>query len=119
MPKPPLSRREFARGAACLAASATLLPALAQAQTAPAPTPATTSSPPAAQPALSAAGRAEVEAKFQSILTKYGARLSAAERADIRRLLTEAQGPIEVFRAFPLENANEPAHVFQAAPRLA
>ena len=55
---------------------------------------------------------------MQSILTKYGARLSAAERADIRRLLTEGQGPIEAFRAFPLENANEPAHIFQAATRL-
>src|SRR5690242_3947391 len=105
MPKPPLSRREFARGAACLAASATLLPALTQAQTPPAPTPtptpptpsAPTSAPtsPTGAPALSAAGRAEVEAKMQSILTKYGARLSAAERADIRRLLTEGQGAIE------------------------
>ncbi|HJZ88966.1 MAG TPA: hypothetical protein VKN99_27535 [Polyangia bacterium] len=109
-----LSRREFARTASYLAASAALLPAAAslqprsaRAQQPPSPTPAV--------PKLSAAGQAEVEAKLAAIIRKYGDRLSAADKTELRRLLSQTQEGLTKLRAFPLDNPDEPATVFLAA----
>ena len=68
---------------------------------------------PAQQPAnsskLSPEGQAEVDSRIQSIFAQYGSRLSEAQKADIRRLATEAQPSLERLRAFATENGDGPA----------
>jgi hypothetical protein len=105
-----ISRRDFARRAA-LAATAACLPAELLAAHLP-------SIPPQQQPEekLSPDSQAEVEAKIQALLRKYGDRLSEAQKADVRRLLTEGQKPLEQMRKFPLENANQPGNVLKLYP---
>ena len=62
----------------------------------------------AAAQALSPAG----EAQLQAILAKYGKRLSDEQKADVRRLVGQAQKAGEALRAFPLDNSDEPATIF-------
>ena len=104
-----ISRRDFARRAA-LAATAACLPAELLAAHLP--------SIPPQQPEekLSPESQAEVDAKIQALLRKYGDRLSEAQKADVRRLLTEGQKPLEQMRKFPLENANQPGNVLKLYP---
>jgi hypothetical protein len=100
-----ISRREFARRAA-LSVAATLTPTkLLGTESALAPMPAQLS---ANAPKLSPEGQAEVDSRVQSIFALYGSRLSDAQKADIRRLATEAQPPLERLRAFPTENGDGP-----------
>jgi hypothetical protein len=105
-----ISRREFARRAAWAAAGVAVIPdhllpaseALAMQQP--------------VEPKLSPEGRAEVEAKVQAIFRKYGQRLSEEQKADLQRLVTEGQKSLESLRAFPLDNADQPATVFEIYP---
>ena len=98
-----LSRRSFAKGA-LLATAAAAVPIEAIAKSKP-----------------EAAGQANqqqpvppvVEAQMAALLSKYGNRLSEEQKADCKRLLTQAQKGSEAMRAFPLENANEPATIFR------
>jgi hypothetical protein len=109
-----VSRRTFARDALVAATAAAVLPSVL-AQTPPAP-PKTTPvepKPPATAPALSAASQAEVDARVNWILTKYGTRLDDGQRADIRRLLQGAQQGVDAMRAYPLDNGAEPAPRFR------
>jgi len=116
---PSFSRRRFALGAAAATAGALIAPgdiALAQA------TQPDTKSPAgsldlAAQAALaklSPAAQAEVEMKVASVMRKYGDRLSAEQRADVRKALAEAQDGLEKMRAFALDNGDQPATIFHA-----
>jgi hypothetical protein len=101
-----ISRREFARRAAFVSAAATLTPSnLLSAESVAAPLPAQQ---PAHAPKLSPEGQVEVEARIQSILAQYGTRLSEAQKSDIRRLVTEAQPPLDRLRAFTMENGDGP-----------
>ena len=101
-----ISRREFARRAAFVSAAATLTPSnLLTAESAALPIPAQL--PPNA-PKLPPESQAEVDARIQSIFAQYGSRLSDTQKADIRRLATEAQPPLERLRAFPTENGDGP-----------
>jgi hypothetical protein len=111
-----LSRREFARNAA-FAAVAAGIPAQIAAQqekppTAPAPPRPAAPSPAQGEPKLSAAARAEAEAKIQNIFRKYGDRLNEEQKADVRKSMLSTQEGLEKLRAFPLENWDEPATVF-------
>src|SRR5579863_6405330 len=103
-----ISRREFALQAALGTATAACLPGdllLARPLI---------SQPESAQEIkLSPASQAEVDAKIQAILRKYGDRLSEAQKADIHRLVTESQAPLEKMRAFPLDNDDHSGNVFQ------
>jgi hypothetical protein len=101
-----ISRREFARRAAFVSAAASLSPSnLVSSES-------IAASPPAQQPAnapkLSPEGHAEVESRIQSILAQFGSRLSDAQKADIRRLATEAQPPLDRLRAFATDNGDGP-----------
>jgi regulator of protease activity HflC (stomatin/prohibitin superfamily) len=101
-----LSRREFARGVA-LAAATVGVPLTARGEIdSPSSTPTQEASAQASQ--LSAAGEAQV----QTILAKYGKRLSEEQKADIRRLVAQAQKTSEALRSFPLDNSDEPAMIF-------
>jgi hypothetical protein len=101
-----ISRREFARRAAFVSAAASLAPSnLLGAEPLATPPPAQQ---PANAPKLSPEGQAEVETRIQSIFALYGSRLSDAQKADIRRLATEAQPPLDHLRAFAIENGDGP-----------
>lgn len=103
---PKVSRRDFARGAV-LAAATAALPIRASAHTEiSAPLSAQAASAQAAQ--LSAVG----EAQLQTILARYGKRLSDEQKADVRRLVAQAQKGSATLRSFPLENSDEPAMIF-------
>jgi len=93
-----------------VAAGAALLPARARGDEKP-------KSPPSAPPRpakLPAASQAEAEARVQTIVARYGTRLSPAERADLLRLSQDAQVQLDKLRAYPLDDGDEPAHVFRA-----
>ena len=108
-----LSRREFARRAAWVATTAAVAPAaLLSQESAPKPAPAA-SAPPQASPPLSPELQAEGELKYQWIIQNYGSRLSDAEKKDVHRLVMEGQKPLAAFRAFPLDNADQPATVLK------
>jgi hypothetical protein len=108
-----LSRREFARRAALAAATAAVMPgALVSQETTPQPASAPTTSPQTATQ-LSPALQAEGELKYQWIIQNYGSRLSEAEKQDVHRLVMEGQKPLAAFRAFPLENSDQPATVLK------
>ncbi len=112
-----ISRRDFARRAALAAATAAVLPGdfLTRAEA--------TAAPQAAQQPeeakLSPESRAEVEAKIQEIFRKYGSRIPEDQKADVRRLVREGQKSLESLRAFPLDNADQPATVFELYPEAA
>lgn len=108
-----LSRREFARCAALAAATAAVAPGvLVSQETAPQPASAPTTSLQTATQ-LSPALQAEGELKYQWIIQNYGNRLSEAEKQDVHRLVMEGQKPLAAFRAFPLENSDQPATVLK------
>jgi hypothetical protein len=56
---------------------------------------------------------AEVEAQFQAILARHGARLSASQKVEVRKALVELGKAVEALRAFPLTDADEPALPFR------
>jgi hypothetical protein len=113
-----ISRRDFARSAALAAASAACLPGEMLARPLTAVTAAATSSesPSQQQTKLSPESQAEVEEKIQAILRTRGERLSDAQKAEIRRLVTEGQAPLEKMREFPLDNGDQPGNVLQLYP---
>jgi hypothetical protein len=101
-----ISRREFARRAAFVSAAASLAPAnLLPTDSIAAPL---TAQQPASTPKLSPESQTEVESRIHSILAQYGSRLTDAQKADIRRLATEAQPPLERLRAFATDNGDGP-----------
>ena len=83
----------------------------ALAETATKPTPSPDKPPQTTE--LSAELQAEGELKYRWIIQKYGSRLTDAEKQDIHRLVMEAQKPLATFRAFPLDNADQPATVLK------
>ncbi len=101
-----ISRREFARRAAFVSAAASIVPSdLLRSESVAPPQPAQQS---ANAPKLSPQSQAEVESRIQAIFAQYGDRLSDSQKADIRRLATEAQPPLERLRAFSTENGDGP-----------
>jgi len=109
-----ISRRDFARSATVAAATIVAAPGSvlgAAVSTATATASAAIQQPAGETPKLSAQALAEVESKVAEIMRRYGDRLDDAQKADIRRLVREAQPMLEALRAFPLENSDEPATV--------
>lgn len=53
------------------------------------------------------------EAQAAAILARYGARLSEAERADLRKAVSQLEKASQALRDFPLENSDEPASIFR------
>jgi hypothetical protein len=105
-----ISRREFARrvagvaaamgpvglaGASALtAATAAAVPELEQAAQGP------------VLPKLTAEGQAEATVRVQAILSQYGSRFSEAQKADLQRLSVLAQPQLERVRAYAVENGD-------------
>lgn len=102
-----ISRREFARRAAMVSAAASLSPASLLSTEVPAFAPQTRQPP--SSPDLSPESQAEAESRLQAILTQYGSRFSEAQKADLRRLCSEAQPTLDRLRAYSTENGDGPA----------
>jgi len=101
-----ISRREFARRAALVSAAASLSPSdLLRSESLAAPR---RTQQAANAPKLSPQGQAEVESRIQAIFAQYGNRLTDSQKADIRRLATEAQPPLDRLRAFATDNGDGP-----------
>lgn len=115
-----ISRRSFARDAVMIATAAAVAPSmLAQTQPAASKTTAAAPKPPANPAPLSAANQAEVDARVQWIVTKYGAHLNAEQRADVRRLVVSGQGGVDAMRKYDLDNGSGPAEPFRIYRRTA
>jgi hypothetical protein len=106
-PSKAMTRREFARGVALASAVATLSPG--RALEAGSSLPALPPQQPANLPKLSAESQAEVDARVQTIFSRYGSRFSEDQKSDIRRLCGEAQPPLDRLRAYAVENGDSPA----------
>jgi hypothetical protein len=111
-----MSRREFARRAAIASAVASLAPVQAVDAGLAAPAEhagfsarAEQGQQPPNMPKLSPESQAEVEARFQTILGRYGSRFSEEQKADIKRLCTMAQPPLDRLRAYAVGNSDGPA----------
>ncbi len=108
-----LSRREFARRAAFAASIAVVAPgALLSQESAPKPA-APPDKPPQPATELSSELQAEGELKYQWVVQTYGSHLTDAQKKDVHRLIMEGQKPLSAFRAFPLDNADQPATVLK------
>ncbi len=101
-----ISRRQFARRAALLSATASIAPAASVLANA-LPTPALQA--PDAHPHLSAESQTEAEARYQQILTQYGSRFSADDKATIQQTNLTMQTSLDKIRAYPLDNGDNPA----------
>ena len=102
-----LNRRELARRLASGIVLAATTMATATAEAAP-------PAPPVQQtPAEPAALPAEVEARWQAIEARYGARLDEAQKKLVRELLLQQHRALTELRSFPLDNADEPALPFR------
>ena len=123
-PEGGLSRREFARGATVAAAAIAAIPGGVLGAAA-LPTldrtaiPALPQDPAGEKPELSAEALAEADGKVVEILRRYGDRLTDQQKTDVRRLVREAQAQLEVLRAFPLTNSDEPATILHLARAVA
>ena len=102
-----ISRRQFARRAALLSASASIAPATSVFAE-PLLTPSAQEAA-AAHPNLSAESQAEAEARYQQILSQYGSRFSAEEKASLREMNLVTQESLDKVRAFALQNGDAPA----------
>jgi hypothetical protein len=69
--------------------------------------------PPQSTGGLSSELAAEGELKYQWVIQNYGSRLSDGQKKDVHRLIMEGQKPLAAFRAFPLDNPDQPATVLK------
>ena len=111
-----MSRREFSRSLALIAATAAVPAGTVLGKETPVPTP--------KQPAI-AGGLAptqesdaskltpEGEGQYQMLLSRYGSRLSDEQKVDARRLIKGTQDTSKTMDSFKLENWNEPAPIFR------
>lgn len=118
-----LTRRRFAFGAAVAATTALILPAetnslsagtQGQAPVQSVPPTSTEQQAQAAMAKLPPQAQAEAEMKISEVFRKYGDKLTAEQKADIRKVIAETQDGLEKMRAFALDNGDQPAAVFRA-----
>ncbi len=118
-----LSRRDFGRRMATLAAASVALPAV---MATPEVLKAGMLPEPAAEMRNAAAGQAahglgpvdqaEVEAKYNAMIVRYGSRLTEAQKKHAHEDLEYMQRSLGPLRAFPLDNGDEPATIFGPLP---
>jgi hypothetical protein len=104
-----VSRRDFGRGAVLALAGAAAVPAgiLSSGE-------ATAAAQQAQTPGdLSPELLAEIDAKMQNILRKWGDRLSEDQRTRLRSTVTRHVRMLETIRAYPMENGDCPASVLK------
>jgi len=108
------SRREFARRAALLSLAAPMAAPLAAAlPLAPSGIPFPVDDQqlpklPPGFPKLSEQSRAEVEARYESIVKQYSGRFNDQQKAELRRLSFIAQPPLDGLRSHQVHNGDSP-----------
>ena len=107
-----ISRREFAREVMMLAAAMAVSRAPVIAAEGPSQSLRAGSGAPQSS-------QAEIDARVQWIITKYGSRLDNQERADVRRIIAGGQAGVEAMRKYDLENSTAPAEPFRIYRRVA
>jgi hypothetical protein len=98
------SRRQFARRAAMLSASAAIVPGEVLL-----PTLSPASQDASNSPQLSPEGQREADSRYQQILSLYGDRLDDDQKAHIKKMCADLQPTLEKIRKYNLENGNAPA----------
>jgi hypothetical protein len=113
-----LTRRDFARAAAVATAAAAIAPggAALTRQVAPADNARALSHAAADDPG--SARQAEIDARVTDVFRRYGDRLSAEQKTEVRRLAGELQKSLDKLRAYPLGNGDQPATVLRVVPDL-
>ncbi len=117
-----LTRRDFARAAAL--ATATASAAIAPGGDALARHVAAAHGMGVAKPVASgvddaaSARQAEIDARVADVFRRYGDRLSAEQKTEVRRLVGELQKSLDKLRAYPLGNGDQPATVLRVVPDL-
>ncbi|MDE3135700.1 MAG: hypothetical protein KGL59_03950 [Acidobacteriota bacterium] len=113
-----LSRRDFALHVATIAAAAVAAPAalVAEPTQKSAPHAAPAATPREGSPPLPPVDQAEVDAKYDAMIARYGSRLTDEQKTQARQALEFMQRGLEPLRAFPLENADEPGTMFGPLP---
>ena len=121
--KPRVSRREFARSTALAAAAAALAPATSLSHAKESSPSSSASALPQQQGPdlsdLSPQARAEIDAKVENVIRRWGDRLSDEQKTRARTVITRHVRMLETVRKFPLHNGDSPASVlklFAAAP---
>lgn len=110
------TRRQFGRGAVAVIAVAALAPASATPQRGDAP------APPQQGPDvsdLSPAARAEIDAKVENAIRRWGDRINDEQKTRLRTIITRHVRMLETVRKFPVKNGDSPASVLKlyAAPQ--
>ena len=106
----PQSRREFARRAALLSIGAPLAAATPVSGASFPTLPDDQQLPklPPNFPKLSDQSRAEIEARYESIVKQYSGRFNDQQKAELRRLCFLAQPPLDSLRAYQIHNSDSP-----------
>lgn len=114
-PSDSISRRQFARNAAVVAAASISAPALLPAVEAPERDAPSQEQDQKAEPlkGLSAEQTADVDAKLANILRKYGDRFNDDQKKRLRRILAQQQRLMAPVRDFAVKNGDPPASVLR------
>ena len=111
-----LTRRAFARTAAIAAATVAIAPGVDAG-----PRPGTGTgfagdSTRAGGDDAASARQAEIDARVADVFRRYGDRLSAEQKTEVRRLVGELQKGLDKLRAYPIGNGDQPATVLRLVP---
>lgn len=110
-----VSRREFGRRAASAFAAAAIAPAALFPQERGAAPPAsggaTQQAPDVSD--LSAAARAEIDAKVENAIRRWGDRMNDEQETRLRTIITRHVRMLETVRKFPVKNGDSPASVLK------
>src|ERR1700757_1032329 len=100
---PLLSRREFAKRAAALSATAGIVPRDVLLKAANGPQEGTNTN------QLSTESQLEAESRYQQVLKLYGEHLDEAQKAHVKKMCADLQPTLEKVRNYKLENGSAPA----------
>ncbi|HET9399793.1 MAG TPA: hypothetical protein VFO34_02490 [Candidatus Acidoferrales bacterium] len=106
------TRREFGRGAVAAVAAAALAPASAISQRGDASAPASPQQGPDVSD-LSPAARAEIDAKVENAIRRWGDRMNDEQKTRIRTIITRHVRMLETVRKFAVKNGDSPASVLK------
>ena len=114
--KQEVSRREFGRKAASAFAAAAIAPTTLIPQQRGAVPPASGAAPAQQAPDigdLSAAARAEIDAKVENAIRRWGDRLNDEQKTRLHTIITRHVRMLETVRKFPVKNGDSPASVLK------
>jgi hypothetical protein len=111
-----LTRRDFARAAAIAAATAAIAPSGEALTRHVATAEGARTLGRAGTDDAASVRQAEIDAHVADVFRRYGDRLSAEQKTEVRRLVGELQKSLDKLRAYPLGNGDQPAIVLRVVP---